>query len=138
MYKLTCQLAETTPTRRTSVRFHSFIKTWAQEKYKVIFFTTDLGACYEPQHRSLWAVGSQVQPHPDHACLQSIPVEVSRIVRYRSSQPQRSHKFSTSACCPASLILPIITWIEVGGDLGVSDLQLESPVQKLYLSLVLQ
>lgn len=58
-------------------------------------------------------------------------------MRYRSSQPQRSHKFSTSACCPASLILPIITWIEVGGDLGVSDLQLESPVQRLYLSLVL-
>lgn len=59
--------------------------------------------------------------HPDHGGL-SIPVEVSRIMRYRSSQPQRSHKFSTSACFPASLILPIITWIEVGGDLGVGDL----------------
>lgn len=77
---------------------------------------------------------ARFSPYQDHGGL-PISAEASRIVRYQASQPQRARKISTSACCPASLILPIITWIEVG-DLSVSDLQLESCIQRLYISLV--
>src|SRR5688572_24420917 len=49
------------------------------------------------------------------------------------ANPRDPRKFSTSACCPASLILPIITWTEVGD--SVSDLQLESSTKgSIYLS----